>query len=376
MHALFETTTLNGVPLKNRFVRSAIWEGLATDDGRVTPALVAKMSELAANAVGLIISGHAYVSPEGQAGPWQLGAYSDDLLPGLQQMAEAVRQADGRIFLQLAHAGAHAATAITGRPAIGPSPTKGRSGDICREMTSEEIRRVVKDMQNAAVRAQKAGFDGVQIHAAHGYLLSQFLSPLTNRREDAYGGSIENRARIVIEVLRAIRAAVGDAFAVTIKINSADFTEGGMQSEQMLQTAALLQDEGLDALEMSGGTVLNPKETHCARKENPKTPEQEVYYRQSARQFKQQIKLPLMLVGGIRSWEVAESLVSDGIADFIAFGRPLIAEPDLIKRWQAGDRARSTCISCNKCYEPILAGEGVSCPVAEKRRAKAARKKR
>jgi 2,4-dienoyl-CoA reductase-like NADH-dependent reductase (Old Yellow Enzyme family) len=367
MSAFFSSFTINGLTLPNRSVRSAIWEGMATDEGRVTRRLVNAMGLLARNRVGLIITGHAYVHPAGQAGPWQTGAYSDDLVDGLRQMTDRVHDEDGRICLQLAHAGGHAATRLTGCAALGPSAFPGRFGGMCRAVSSEEIQETLEAMAGAARRARTAGFDAVQIHAAHGYLLSQFLSPATNCRQDDYGGSLENRARFVCDAVSAVRSAVGKGFPVLVKLNSEDFVTDGFEQDDMLRVAALLAEAGVDALEMSGGTITNPQETHCARKEHPSRPDEEVYYRQAARAYKAAISFPLILVGGIRSLAVAEQLIVDGTADLIAFGRPLIAEPGLIRRWQTGSHDVAACISCNRCYVPLQAGQGVSCVVASER---------
>jgi 2,4-dienoyl-CoA reductase-like NADH-dependent reductase (Old Yellow Enzyme family) len=367
MGAFFSPFTINGLTLPNRSVRSAIWEGMADDDGRVTPRLVDTMVRLARNRVGLMITGHTFVHPLGKAGPWQMGVYRDDMLPGLREMADAVHDAGGRICLQLAHAGGHAARRLTHHQAIGPSAFEGRFGGMCRAMSVEDIQIVIDAMVGAARRAQTAGFDAVQIHAAHGYLLSQFLSPATNHRQDAFGGSLKNRARLVCDVIREVRRAVGAGFPILTKINSEDFVETGFQQDDMLQVAALVADAGVDAVEMSGGTVINPQETHCARKVHPTCPEEEVYYRKAAQAFKAAVALPLILVGGIRSLAMAEQLIADGTADLIAFGRPLISEPGLIRRWQTDNCNVSACISCNRCYVPLQAGQGVSCVVASER---------
>lgn len=367
MGSFFSPFTINDLTLPNRSVRSAVWEGMADDDGRVTPRLVDTMVRLARNRVGLIITGHAYVHPAGKASPWQVGVYSDDMLDGLKKMADAVHDADGRLCLQLAHAGGHAATRLTHHQALGPSAFMGRFGEMCRAMSVADIQTLLEAIASAARRAQAAGCDAVQIHAAHGYLLSQFLSPATNHRQDAFGGSLENRARLVCEAIRVVRAAVGAGFPILIKINSEDFVEAGFQQDDMLRVAALLADAGVDAVEMSGGTVINPQETHCARKAHPTRPEEEVYYREAAQAFKAAVALPLILVGGIRSLAMAEQLIADGTADLIAFGRPLISEPGLIRRWQSGNRKTSACISCNRCYVPLQAGQGVSCVVASER---------
>ena len=367
MSAFFSPFTIKALTLPNRSVRSAVWEGMADDAGRVTPRLIATLATLARNRVGLIITGHAFVHPAGQAGPWQLGAYDDGLVAGLEGLTRAVHDAGGRIALQLAHAGGHAATHLTGLPATGPSEFEGRFGGRCRAMSDRDIAAVPGAMADGARRAKAAGFDAVQIHAAHGYLLSQFLSSAVNHRRDRYGGALENRARLVCETVRAVRGAVGVDYPVLIKLNSEDFTEGGFQVDEMLQTAAWLAEAGADAVELSGGLVTNPQETHCARKVHPAAGEREGYYRSAARAYKAALDLPLILVGGIRSLATAEGLLKEGRADLIAFGRPLISEPDLIRRWEAGDSRAAACLSCNRCYVPLQAGEGVACVLQRER---------
>jgi 2,4-dienoyl-CoA reductase-like NADH-dependent reductase (Old Yellow Enzyme family) len=289
------------------------------------------------------------------------------MIGGLKKMAAAVHDAGGRICLQLAHAGGHAATHLTGRQAVGPSAFEGRFGGMCRAMNDADIETLLRAMADGACRAREAGFDAVQIHAAHGYLLSQFLSPATNRRQDAYGGSRDNRSRMVRDTIRRVRRAVGEDYPILIKINSEDFVPDGFQKGDMLRLVVVLAEAGVDAVELSGGLVTNPQETHCARKASPEKPEADVYYHKAARAFKAVTDLPLILVGGIRSFETAERLITEGAADLIALGRPLIAQPDLIKGWQTDARLLSTCISCNRCYVPLQAGQGVSCVVSAER---------
>jgi 2,4-dienoyl-CoA reductase-like NADH-dependent reductase (Old Yellow Enzyme family) len=363
MPQLFEVTEINGMTLANRFVRSATYEGLAAEDGGVTPALVQMNKTLAEGGVGLIISSHAYVSREGQAGPGQLGAYKDELVPGLADMAHAVHEAGGRIILQLAHAGYHTSDRITGLPAVAPSDI-GLSKTPRHVLTIEEIVEIGRKFALAAQRAQNAGFDGVQIHAAHGYLLSQFLSPYYNRRQDAYGGSIENRARAVIEVLQGIRKTVGEAFPVLVKMNGRDFHENGLELEDSLQAAQMLADNGIDAIELSGGLVINEKLSPSRKGIHSES--QEAYFEPEARAFKKKINVPLVLVGGNRSFDVAQRLVSEGTADYISMARPLICEPGLINRWKSESTGKSACVSDNQCFKGIQEGRGVYCVTAEK----------
>jgi len=364
MSELFQSISIDGITFKNRFVRSATFEGMANLDGSCTPRLTDLMGELARGDVGLIISSHAYVNQQGQAGPRQLGVYRDELIPGLARMTEAVHQE-----------GCNANVALTGKQALGPSAIETSRAGLCRETTKEDILQAIEDFKQAAVRAEKSGFDGVQLHAAHGYLLSQFLSPFYNHRTDEYGGSIENRARIVIAVLQEVKAAVGGRLAVLIKMNSDDYLEGGFTRTEMVQVAAMLEKEGIDAIELSGGTHLSPKEYSFSRITGVVSEDKEVYYREAAKLYKDDISVPLLLVGGIRSYTVAEQLVNDGLTDFISLCRPLIREPHLVRRWQSGDTSRAKCISCNQCFKPARAGKGVYCVAEETLRRKQAKRR-
>jgi 2,4-dienoyl-CoA reductase-like NADH-dependent reductase (Old Yellow Enzyme family) len=367
MSKLFEQSIMNGMSLANRFVRSATWEGMATADGACTGRINEMMVQLAEGGVGLIITGHSYVSREGQAGPGQMGIHEDSAVPGLTQMTGAVHSHGGKICIQLAHAGAQAATSLSGLGAIGPSVFEMDGKAICREMSKDDIARVVSAFGDAAARAKRCDFDAVEFHAAHGYLLSQFLSPLFNRRQDEYGGILANRGRIVLEVLHCIRRAVGPNYPVLIKLNSEDFAEGGFSVEDMLELSAMLQAAGIDAIELSGGTS-DPASKFQPVRFGRISKENEAYYRDAARRFKQSVRVPLILVGGIRSPEVAERLLHEGTADYIALSRPLICEPDLVNRWKHGDTSKSACVSDNRCFIPIRNGEGVRCLLEEKSR--------
>lgn len=369
MAALFEETRINGMVLANRFVRSATWEGMAGDDGSVTPRLVDCMVALARGGVGLILSSHAYVHRNGQAGRGQLGMHSDDLLPGLTAMADAVHQNNGKMVMQLAHAGFFAPSGLTGQPPLAVSNIEGTAKSPRREMTAEEIGQIVQAFAEAAARAKRAGFDGVQIHSAHGYLLSQFLSPAFNHRTDPYGGGIENRARALMEVLRAVRNAVGPGYPVLVKMNGRDDIENGLEPEDSLRVGRMLAQGGIDAIELSGGFLTGGKLSPSRSRIDSE--EREAYFRQEAKAMREQTGVPLMLVGGNRSFRVAESIVSGGIADYISMCRPLIREPGLINRWKSGELAKSACLSDNQCFGPAMAGEGIYCVTEKKEKEKA-----
>jgi 2,4-dienoyl-CoA reductase-like NADH-dependent reductase (Old Yellow Enzyme family) len=339
MTRLFEQSEINGMVLANRFVRSATWEGLATDDGASTTKLVDLMARLAAGGVGLIITGHTYVRPDGQHSPWQLGIHNDEMIPGLQAMTRAVHDNGGKIVVQLGYGGAYL--------------SKSRVG----KMTPQDIQELVAAYGIAAMRAKTAGFDGVQIFAAHGFFLSQLLCPRYNDRTDAYGGNIRNRARALLEVLQSVRHHTGDDYPVLVKLNCQDFVENGLTLEDSLHVGMMLEEEGIDAIELSGGLLNNPN----IMQSKIDTEAVEAYFQNEARAFKGKIAVPLILVGGIRSLDVANRLVDEGVADYISMSRPFIRDPDLINRWKTGDLLEAECISCNNCFEQIKQGKGVSC---------------
>ncbi len=364
MSILFETSEINGLQLANRFVRSATWEGMASDDGACTPRLIDLMAGLAEGGVGLIISGHTYISPEGQASPRQLGVYKDGLVSGLTEMAKAVHANGGKIVMQLAHSGLTANPELTGQAPIGPSPLQDPDTPPGMEMTAADISSVVSAFAAGAKRAQSAGFDGVQIHGAHGYLLSEFLSPFFNRRQDRYGGSIENRARIVLEVLGAIRGEVGNDYPVLIKMNCQDFHDNGLNLEDSVQAAVMLAKEGIDAIEISGGNSKSGKRGPV--RVGITTEEKEAYFQNAARAFRDNVAVPLILVGGNRSFLVAERMINENVADYISMSRPLVREPDLVNRWKNGDYQRSACVSDNLCYRAASRGDGIYCLTKER----------
>ncbi len=339
MNTMFEPGRIGTLSVANRFVRSATWEGMADDTGACTSKLVNLMAELARGGVGLIITGHTYVHEYGRHSPWQLGIDRDELIPSLEKMTRAVHDQNGKIAVQLGYGGAYL--------------SKSR----LRSLAVSDIREIVKAYGKAAVRASTADFDAVQIFAAHGFLLSQFLCPRYNDRTDLYGGSIENRARILLEVLAAVRNEVGPDYPVLVKLNCRDFVDNGLNLQDALHVGVMLEERGIDAIELSGGLLNNPN----ALRHTIDSEKNEAYFQNEALAFKEKVKVPLMLVGGIRTYNTARRLIADGVADYISMCRPFICEPDLVKRWQSGDLAEAACISCNNCVEEVKAGHGVSC---------------
>lgn len=355
--------------LTNRFVRSATWEGMGSEGGVCTPGLIELMVQLAQGGVGLIITSHAYIRTDGQASPWQLGVYEDELIRGLREMTSGVHEHGSRIALQITHGGLFANPKFTGQKPMAPSLTRDFIKSPAQEMSGKDIQAIVECFSQAARRAKEANFDAVEIHAAHGYLLSQFLSPAFNQRKDAYGGTVGNRAKLLLDVLQELRATLGPKFPILVKINSQDFLDGGLTVEESIQVGALLQQGGIDAIELSGGTIVSGKLGPSRRGVNSE--EKEAYFWEAAKAFKDRLCVPLILVGGIRSYRVAEQLVEENYADYIAMSRPFIREPALVNRWASGDLRRAACLSDNQCFGPARAGDGIYCVVERKPKQKA-----
>jgi len=362
MGSLFEQVVIGRIPLRNRIVRSATWEGMCEEDGAPTERLVALYEGLAEGGAGLIITGYAYVRPEGKQMQGKMGIYDDSLVTGLKNVPRRVHGSGGRIVAQLVHAGGQANRNSSGLPPVAPSAVSvPYYPEIPKELAPEEISEIVAAFGRAAGRAKEAGFDGVQLHGAHGYLIHQFLSPLTNRRTDAYGGPLRNRSRFLSEVLHAVRVTVGEEYPVWIKMNGDDFLPGGFSLEEACQVARTLEEEGIDAIEVSGGTAASREKSPARTRID--APEKEAYHRSLAREIKGRVRIPVGLVGGLRSPAVLEEILQAGEADFFSMARPLIREPGLVNRWSSGDRSTARCISCNGCFLPGLKEGGIYCVV-------------
>lgn len=373
MTDLFDRIEINGMVLRNRSMRSATWTGLAAENGGCTTKLIKRMEQLAKGEVGLIMTGFAYVMPNGQAMPRQLGIHNNAMMPDLKKLTKRVHAANGKIAMQIVHAGVQ--TMMSERkdaPVWGPTAVQDKLfGWTPKAMTQREIKETVQAFARAAGRVKRAGFDAVQLHGAHGYLISQFLSPFRNKRTDKYGGPIENRARFLFETYRAVRKTVGRNFPVMIKLNTKDFVRGGLQERDTLFVAKRLDKMGIDAVEMSGGLPasgnLGPARAKI-RKESD-----EAYFLPLAKKIKKQVSAPIILVGGVRSLPAVNHILEAGAADMVSMARPLIREPGLVKRWRGGDRKKAKCISCNQCFGVAMTPTGVYC--VPDRRAKRKKKK-
>ncbi len=364
MAGVFDPIELNTMRLPNRIVRSATWEGMCDPDGRPGERLRHCYEDLSRGGAGLVITGYAFVRPEGRQMPGKMGIHTDDFMKDFLRLTNAVHDAGGRIAVQLVHAGGQTDTKMAGRRPLAPSAVKVKQfPGTPEELHRDEIQNIVTAFGEAALRARECGFDAVQLHGAHGYLINQFLSPLTNRRMDDYGGSLENRCRFLMEVYYRVREATGKHFPVLIKLNASDNLEGGLSEDDARYAAGELSRAGIDAIEISTGTnasgALSPVRTKIDR------PEKEAYNLTAARRVKESVACPVIVVGGVRSWETAERAVGNEGVDLVAMSRPLIREPDLPLRWRKGDRCPAACISCNRCFRPGIREGGIYC-VAEK----------
>lgn len=372
MRQIFEETTINTMTLGNRLVRAATWEGMCAADGRPTEKLTNCYRDLARGGVGLIITGYAFVRPEGRQLPCTLGAHTDKFNPDMKKMVAAVHGEGGKICLQLVHVGGQTDVKNAGRTPLAPSAVETKQyATVPAAMSFAEIQAVVKAFGAAAGRAKACGFDAIQLHGAHGYLINQFLSPLTNKREDEYGGGVDNRCRFLREVYWKVREVVGKDYPVLIKLNGADNLEGGLDLDDAIYAAKQLDREGIDAIEVSGGTPASGAFSPIRSKIN--RPEQEAYNLGFCREIKAVVNCPVMVVGGIRSFAVAEQVIEND-ADYVSMARPFIREPALAKRWRSGDHATATCISCSACFLPGIKEGGIYCVVDKKEREKAAEK--
>ncbi len=359
MRHLFETSEINGLELKNRIIRSATWTGMADDSGNCSGQMIQYYESLAQGGAGLIVTGHTYVMKNGQAGPRQLGVDCEEAIPVLRGLTAAVHKSGGRIVMQLSHAGMYADPQLTGLDAKAVSASKRYTPYRLKELTSACIEEIVQAFAAGAQHAEAAGFDGVQIHAGHGYLLSQFLSPAYNVRTDGYGGALENRAKPLMEIVRRIREATGRHYPLLVKLNCQDFLEGGLTVDESQKVAVMLEAEGVDAIEVSGGTRESGK--FKSTRTSIVLENDEAYFEQFARSFKQQLRIPIALVGGIRRHETAARLLETGAADYIAMSRPFIKEPGFVKRWQSGNTDMVGCMSDNECLSIGLRGAGIRC---------------
>jgi 2,4-dienoyl-CoA reductase-like NADH-dependent reductase (Old Yellow Enzyme family) len=345
---------IRGKKINNRIIRSATQEYMSDNEGHITDQLIRLYYDLAQGGTGLINTGIVAVQPSGRTFARQLAIWDDKFVPGLKMLAKVIRQygrSETFAAVQLHHGG------TTGFGYSYGSNKQSYSNSL-NLVTEKEIVETIKAFGEGAKRVKESGFDGVAVHGAHGYLLSQFLSPATNNRTDKWGGSIENRTRFTLEVYSEIRKNVGDDFPVLWKLNTDDFEETGQGIIDYAYVAQKLSKMGVDLIEMSGGIKEQIKLRTRLKNE---VGSREAYFRDAIKLFREKVEnTALAITGGIRSYEVMEELLSEGV-DFIGLSRPLIAEPDLPKRLlSTSDKRAAKCISCNKCLL-IISSQPVKC---------------
>ncbi len=378
---IFQPTSLAGMTLPNRLIRSATHESLADASGAPGAAHEKLYTALAAGGAGAIITGYAGVQQDGKSSLMNMLMINEDsLVPAYRKLTDAVHRYGTPFILQIAHCGRQTRSAVTGMPTVAPSSLKDFifNEERPHELSESEIEAIINSFVAAAGRAKKAGFDAVQLHLAHGYLLAGFLSSYTNRRRDRWGGSTENKFRIVSEILRRIRDADGD-YPVLVKMNGFDHRRGGMRQPEAVEIARMLEASGCSAIEVSSGTVeeglsimrgpLFPSEALLAsnfrfkslpsalkkvlapliRLAMPSPKPWRGYNLDAAKAIRQAVSIPVIAVGGIHTLEGIKGVLESGTADFVSMSRPFVIEPNIVRKLQEGRQTASRCIECNYC---------------------------
>ncbi|MDH5791603.1 MAG: NADH:flavin oxidoreductase [Candidatus Bathyarchaeota archaeon] len=352
MSLLFKPFRIGPMEIGNRFMRSATTSAWSDYRGVVRPEIIDLYRRLAEGGVGLIVKGHLYVTDSGKAHAGMAGISHDFHVPMLRELTDTVHGHGGKIVAQINHAGYNSMV-----DRAGPSEYEG-DGWRARALSSEELYSIVGAFGDAAERAMDAGFDGVQIHGAHGYLVSEFLSRLANRRTDEWGGSLEKRMRLLNEVYDEVRSRVGSSTPVMLKMNSDDFSPDGFTVDDSVEVAEAICKRGVDLLEISGGGV-GQQSSLRARARHPNSRVAEANFAGHAEKIRAATKpTPLALVNGIRSRGCMEAIIDMDLADIISMSRPLIREPDIVKRLEAG-RSEAACISCGACNRREVFGKNM-----------------
>ncbi len=363
LKTLFSPEKIGNVEVKNRIVRSATYTHSATKDGYVTDEMIKFYTNLAKGGTGLIITGITTIDKVGTIQPGQTCLYDDSYIEGQKKFVNAVHEiSDVKIAPQLSHSGRQGLTPIA------PSAITFKEGDrMPKELTNEEVKEVVRNFIDAGRRTYESGYDMIQLNAGHGWLISNFLSPFTNKRTDEYGGNMENRMRMLVEIYNGIVDEVGKSYPIIVKLQTQDFIDDGLSLEEGKLIAEKLVDLGFAAIEPSGGSG------EISRLYKIRYPSKKVMAQEDENYFLPAVKKlnPIMkdcksiLMGGVRNALKIESLLQENMMDFIAMSRPLICEPNLPNRWKEGDLSPPLCNSCNRCY--FSTGSGiVACTVKDK----------
>ncbi|MEW6335686.1 MAG: NADH:flavin oxidoreductase [Thermodesulfobacteriota bacterium] len=381
MSILFEPKSIGRMTVKNRLVRAPTVEKLAGDDGRCTSRLMDLYTRLAEGGVGMIITGGAYVQRNGKALPREIGLHHDDVIAGYEKLTERMHRYDTKVVAQLIHCGRQGTAEVAGETPVAPSAVPNLIGVTPVAMSARQIAEAIGNFIRAGERAKKAGFDGVQIHAAHGYLIHGFLSPRTNRRRDKWGGSAENRMRFLTEIYQGMRQRLGNEYPILLRMNGNDFLPDGLGPGDAAAIAEQMSLLGFDAMDISAGTWET--HFHMSRGDIPRTywlyaraegeekermetrlarmakdvRFKEAYHREYTREIRERIRCPLILAGGLRTVKVMEEILTRAEADFISLCRPLIRDPEFPNMIRRGLVGKSSCINCNAC----LTDQPVAC---------------
>lgn len=384
MSKVFEQVKLKGIALNNRIIRSATHENMADENGLPKESLIRKYEALAKGEVGAIITGYISVNQQGKS---PLGNMlmidKDENIKSFKYLTERIHLLNTPIIAQIAHCGGQTSKESTGLDVIAPSKINDYNA---RAMTEEEIEEIIESFVSAVVRVKKSDFDGVQLHLAHGYLLSEFLSPRMNRRKDKWGDNTENRCRIVVEIIKRSRKLVGD-FPILVKMNGHETLKNGITIEEGVKIAKILESAGCDAIEVSTGTIRGGMDTirgnvpaEIKFEKNPKlknlpNPVKKIalkaskhiiphpkplklYNLDASTKIKKNVSIPVIVVGGITDFSEIKDIIDNNKCDFISMSRPFIIEPTIVKKIKEGKQTKSRCIQCNYCvlgveYEPL-----------------------
>ncbi|MCC8195035.1 MAG: NADH:flavin oxidoreductase [Deltaproteobacteria bacterium] len=357
MKSLFDPVTIGNLSLKNRIIRSATHERANDANGRFAPFLAPIYEGLAKGGVAAIVTGMMGAGHNSRLLPSTVDANGATAVPELRILGDLVHGYDCKLLVQLSHCGQRSTVTVDDGPAWGPVAAVQASGKPVKAMTRADIAAVAEGFADAAARCREAGVDGVELHGAHGYGLSQFLSPYFNKRTDEYGGDIAARARIVFEVHDAVRRKAGPEYPVWIKLNGTDLAEEGTTWEELLWLCKELEKRGIDAVECSGGIGEDARSKSAQFVKDEKD---EGTFAPQALKLAAALTIPVISVCGYRTPSVINEWLNKGDIAAVSLCRPLLSEPDLVARWASGDLAKSRCISCNRCYTPE---KGYGCQV-------------
>jgi 2,4-dienoyl-CoA reductase-like NADH-dependent reductase (Old Yellow Enzyme family) len=349
---VFDSTQIKNMKLKNRIFRGSVGD-CTFKDGKISEEGFKLYEEFAKNEVGTIFTGYATVSDYNQLDNLQVFRIDkNEYIEEYKKLTSLVHKYGANIMAQIVHIGMN--TAASDEIIYSPSKMLNKNTNKeTHEMTKEDILRIEDDFVKAAVRAKKAGFDGIELHAAHFYLLSEFLSPLYNHRTDEYGGSDENRARIIVEILEKMRPAVGNDFIISMKINTEE-GEGGITENGVITACKLAEKAGLDLIQLSGISW---------QKEKSKTP----FYYDIGKKLADILKIPVMVTAGARDLDNLNEILNNSNIQYFGIARPLICESNLIKRWKDGETKKAKCVSCNTCLRNFVNGS-VACILNKKKK--------